>query len=334
MNNKTIGVFVEISKDIGMGHFYRSLNFIKNIKYNFNYLYYIENIDIDQIIYSKIKDTNIILKKLNSIDKLLDEVNTLSFNIFLIDSFKNNYNIEILIKEKVKNLIIWDHYPYTNHNCHLILDHTIINLEDKHKENINKDCKILNGLNNIIFNETIYNYNKIKPRENLKVITILMGGTDVNNLTLRILNQLELLNSFNYKLNVITTKIYTDYDKINSYCKNKNIKIYNNINNDMVIDVFSNTDLLINSAGMTNFEALFFGIPVISFFVNNTQENHFFNFLNECIFFKCNKMEELNYILENIMKEYNNISSNLFKLIPKEKIHLENTVLFLHLSNN
>ena len=218
-----LGIYFEVSKDIGMGHFHRCLNLSNFINYQKAYFFYIDSNDIS--INNKIEkitsENNIILNKIDDKEQLRQWTNEIKFDLFIIDSFFENVN----------KLLIWDHYPYKKHNCNYILDHTINFLKDYHYENLNKDCKLIYGTDKVILNKYFYETNIIN-KTCLKNVLIMMGGTDVNNDTLVILNSLLNLNKLLFNelvFKIIVTDSYEKKDDIINFCsKYKNMEILEN----------------------------------------------------------------------------------------------------------
>ena len=323
MNN--LGIFFEISKYIGMGHFQRCLNFSNLLNFQKTYFFYVDNNDI--LINNKIEkvtnENNIFLNKIDNKNKLKQLTTNIKFDLFIIDSFLENYQLETQLKKNVNKLLIWDHYSFKKHNCHYILDHTINFLEDYHYENLNKDCKIIYGTDKVILNKEFYKTNIIN-KTGLKNVLVMMGGTDVNNDTLVILNSLLNLNKLLFNelvFKIIVTNSYEKKDDIINFCsKYKNMEILENVNNILIPSILNKTDLLINTAGMSNFEALYFGIPSITIFTKDFHYQHFKDLLkNKNIFLikKNNNIYELNEIINYIKINYSKIYQRLIKIIPK-----------------
>tara|TARA_A100001015_G_C14969353_1_gene704423 strand:- start:450 stop:1484 length:1035 start_codon:yes stop_codon:yes gene_type:complete len=338
MNNFSLqinlGIYFEVSKDIGMGHFHRCLNLSNLINSQKSYFFYLNSNDIS--INTKIEKltnkNNIILNKIDDKNELINLTTNIKFDLFIIDSFFENYQLETQIKENVNKLLIWDHYPYRKHNCDYILDHTINFLEDYHYKNLNKGCKIIYGTDKVILNKEFYKTNIIN-KTGLKNVLVMMGGTDVNNDTLIILKSLLNLNkllSDDLVFKIIITDSYEKKDDIINFCsKYKNMEILENVNNNLIPNILNNTDLLINTAGMSNYEALYFGIPSITIFTRKIHYEHLNDLVERKAIFiikKINYIYEFNNIINNIKIDYNNIHKRLLNIIPK-KNNIKNILL-------
>lgn len=336
MNNFSLqinlGIYFEVSKDIGMGHFHRCLNLSNLINSQKSYFFYLNSNDtsINTKIEKLTNENNIILNKIDDKNELINLTTNIKFDLFIIDSFFENYQLETQIKENVNKLLIWDHYPYRKHNCDYILDHTINFLEDVHYKNLNKGCKIIYGTDKVILNKEFYKTNIIN-KTGLKNVLVMMGGTDVNNDTLIILKSLLNLNKLLFDelyFKIIVTDSYEKKDDIINYCsKYKNMEILENIDNNLIPNILNNTDLLINTAGMSNYEALYFGIPSITIFTRDIHYKHFKDLLEKELFYvikKNNNIYELDKIVSNIKINFNKIYKRLENVIPKNYISILN----------
>ena len=227
--------------------------------------------------------------------------------------------MEVALKEEVNKLLIFDNYPYKKHNCNYLIDYTINKLENFHKKNLNEDCKILYGIDKVVLNSNFYNFKNFNVKKNIKNILIMMGGTDVNNDTLIILKKLIKINNFNLlNFKVIITDFYSEKKLIIELCKKyKNVEVLLNINNDDIPSILNEIDLLINTAGTSNFEALYFGIPCITIFTRDFHYEHFRFFIDNKLLFILDDKNNLEEIIQHIKLNYENISNDLIKYIPK-----------------
>ena len=329
MSSQNLGIFFEVSQNIGLGHLIRCINF-SLLTYNdfdkfFFYYIYSEFSNInEQVIEIAKKNKKASLFALRNKEELFSITKDIEFKIFLIDSFQDNGIFESIIKKSVNKLLIWDHYPYNNHDCNYILDHTLNNTENINRDNIN-DSVIIHGIDKVILNPNFYNYQNINPKKDLKNIMIMMGGTDINQDTLKILKSILTFKNDKLKKIQIYTVVNDNYQNKNEiikFCdKYDNFKILNNINNNDIPKILNNIDLLINTAGMSNYEGIYFGIPSLTIFTKDYHYLHLSELLSEKIIIKLEKQNGV-YLLEdnviNILDNYKNISEKIFKLIPKK----------------
>ena len=136
---------------------------------------------------------------------------------------------------------------------------------------INPDTKIKIGLENTILNkifiDNIPHFKTLNKNHNLitaKTVCIMMGGTDPNNYTLKVVQTLKD-NFINRKqrLFIIIGKNYKFKDKLTEYLQNNKIeyKLYYNLNYNELIDIYKLTDFCIGCFSVSFNERYVLGIP-------------------------------------------------------------------------
>lgn len=114
-----------------------------------------------------------------------------------------------------------------------------------------------------------------------KVINILIsfGGTDLNNLTIKVLSTLVRL-EFKGKINVILGLGYKYKNKLEKYVTQKNLQGFDiNIieNTKFIVQYINESDIGITSNGRTVYEFVSLGIPVITISQNYRETTHLFS---------------------------------------------------------
>jgi spore coat polysaccharide biosynthesis predicted glycosyltransferase SpsG len=120
----------------------------------------------------------------------------------------------------------------------------------------------------------------------VKTVTLLFGGVDPNNLTMKALNALEKLNLKDLTLNVLVGPGYSFLDELKTYIKklaNRNYHIRLHASPDFIADVIYSSDLAITSNGRSLYEIVSYAIPVISIAQNERELQHPFAHLSKGI---------------------------------------------------
>lgn len=112
---------------------------------------------------------------------------------------------------------------------------------------------------------------------NVKDITLMFGGADFSNFSSAVLDTILKMDS-SFNINLILGVAFEHNEGINRVIeKNRNvsskIRVLKNINN--VGEIIYQSDLLITSPGLSFFEALVVGTPVIAFYQNTQQKEEF-----------------------------------------------------------
>tara|TARA_Y100000389_G_scaffold203999_1_gene254460 strand:+ start:928 stop:1917 length:990 start_codon:yes stop_codon:yes gene_type:complete len=266
------------SKKFGYGHYKRIQNLISILKDHKSKMYHYSYGE-------KIKDIDLFLNKLDSEISVKNKV-ILDFTNKL---FLNNKTIlkikKILGKKKNQNIYIIDEPTIKNLSNILNLDNikTLIpfEVEGKIRKKLTKFKR-----NRIGFEYFIYPTNKIKKINRVNDMVLSFGGSDNYEGAFYVLKLLEKIKIKKNVAVVIGKYNKASYKKkIFSICKKNNFKIVKftkNFNN-----ILNKSKLLITNSGMTKYEGVVHGIPVIVFsdskesqkidkvFINKTKQFHF-----------------------------------------------------------
>ncbi len=266
------------STKFGYGHYNRIKNLISIIKNKRNKIVHysygdkFKNIDffLDKLDYEICQKNKVILDLTN---KLFLDRNTIS-KIKKILGKKQNRNVYIIDEPTKKNLSII-----------LNLDNikTLIpfEVEKKLKKKLIKIKRIKIG-----FDYFIYPLNKVKKTNKIYDITLSFGGSDNYEGAFYVLKLLEKL-KIKKKIAVVIGKYNKRFykKKIFSICKKNNFKIIKFTKN--FYNILNKSKLLITNSGLTKYEGVVHGIPVIVFsdskesqkidkvFINKTRQFHF-----------------------------------------------------------
>lgn len=246
----------------GYGHFSRSIaisNYFSKKKYEV--IFFINNDLIDELKKRKIK--HIVLPKFKTKNSEINYLKKISIkkniSCLIIDMREFSENISKELKNLDCLIAVIDDSSVKNVYSDIILNGTPIRKYHKYKRS-NKKSKLLLGLQYFITNlEFLENKKKlsdIKLKEKYNVV-ISCGGSDVNNLTWKITNQIIDLDNVN--IQVIIGPLM---DKNNIPKKMKSIKIYESPKK--IWKIFNQADLVICTSGSTLFELAIQGIPCIN----------------------------------------------------------------------
>ncbi len=266
------------SKKFGYGHYNRIQNLILILKNKKNK---IKHYSYGEQFKNKNDFINKINSKINSDNKVILDIT----NKFFLDSSSLEKIKKILIKKRTNKIYIIDEPTKNNLSIFLNLKNikTFIPFEVNSliKKKLSKIKKKAIG-----FQYFIYPSQKIKKKNKIYDITLSFGGSDNYGGTYRVLKLLKKLN-LNKNIIIIKGKYFKkDYSKkIILYCKKNNFKVKTFSKN--FNDVLNKTTLLITNSGLTKYEGIAHGLPVIVFsdnkesqkidkiFINKTKQFHF-----------------------------------------------------------
>ena len=253
-----IGIYLDASKKIGLGHLQRCIK-LKNVFPKNKVIFFTRSKSLQRIFRNEKTFYYLIKSKKEFVNFILNKkIKIFIFDVRKIDNYLNN----IFFKNtKTK-------YIYTVLIANTLKKVTKPNLTIFPVSVFKKPKS-----KNIYAGEKYAILSKTKPKKkikNLKNIMISMGGSDPNNITtkvIRILNKLD----FRVKLNIVIGKLSKIKNiHIKKILTNKmiNYKVYKkqkNLNKVMML-----SDILITNSGITKFEATLMKLP--SIIISNDKE--------------------------------------------------------------
>ena len=288
---------VDSSDIIGTGHVYRCLNLAyqykeNNIsfickKYNYNLIdkisekYKVYELSLDN--YQKINlNINSWLGESQEEDanKTIDIIlhNNLIIDWLIIDHYAIDKNWEDIIEKYVKNICVIDDFTNRKHNCNILINQQITYEEGfvKYKNIVNEDCKLYCGNDYLLFHPKYFDYINFEKvyGDNIKRINIFMGGSDIHNITEKII---DICNDYNKLVknkiifDVIIGKSNKNYENIKKKLNNlPNFNIYYDL--DFLGDLFEKTDLCIGALGGTLYERCLLKTPCLCICIAENQK--------------------------------------------------------------
>jgi spore coat polysaccharide biosynthesis predicted glycosyltransferase SpsG len=165
-----------------------------------------------------------------------------------------------------------------------------------------KDLVYLLGIEYAILRKNFWNTRKKKINKNIKTMLITLGGTDLRNLTPKLLKNL-CENHPNIQKRVIIAKGFQNVEEIKEEKDDKTILIYNPDAAGMKKQMMK-SDIAISGCGQTLLELAFLGVPTIGISIS---KNQVFNALNweKIGFLEFAGMWEQKNLFEVILEKFN-----------------------------
>ncbi len=202
---------------------------------------------------------------LKEINELISLVENNKYDEIIIDHYGIDHVLEEKIKKYCKKLtVITDIFEYS-HYCDIFINYNSDDKEKLKKLNLNSATEIKCGVKNIILNKKFINVKKQKYNDKVKNICIMLGGSDPQNYTLKIIKQINELVKINYfNVKIIIGKANNYMEDIKEYISNiPNYSILFDLNYDELIELYLETDLCIGSLSITAYERYFMNVPQI-----------------------------------------------------------------------
>ena len=334
--NKSILFRVDSSYEIGFGHFSRCLILAEELKKKYNIIFLYKELSLLHL--KKIKDSNFNYFKINY--KKLTKINSISKKDQIVDAeicylkVKNKFEVHSVILDcyyldhfwekeiyrLAKKIIVIDDLANRKHFCDLLIDQNYhSNKINRYEKLLLKKTKILQGLKYVILSKEI-RQNKFRFQKILKVknILIFFGGTDIKNLTIKILEIL-IKNKIEkkYKFSIIITSSNKNIKFIIKICHIHKFKLI--INTDKMGYYISKSDFILSTGGIFTWEKLFFNKPSMVIPSNINQISTLDNLDKK----KCLRLFKYNKNLNNnFYQQFFNLINNIEVL----NIYSQNTI--------
>jgi UDP-2,4-diacetamido-2,4,6-trideoxy-beta-L-altropyranose hydrolase len=188
----------------------------------------------------------------------------------IVDSYALNEVWHTQLKLHVKKIVVIDDLADKKFDCDILLNQNFGAKEKYYKQKLLKDCKLLLGCEYSLLRPEFARLRaqaieKRKNTKEVKNILISVGGSDKNNVTYKILQQLG--NEFNVVVVLGSASPYNQMVK--NYSEGKNIRVIINAKNMGMLML--EADLAIGASGSTNWERISLGLPSFIFTVAENQ---------------------------------------------------------------
>jgi len=297
---KTINIafLTEGSSKMGMGHVYRSLTFAKELMVNLGVKAYFLTKSNENVI-KIIEEENFSVFKLEDDDEIEDILKKLDINLTIIDNLNFKESILSMIKDTMdtKVVMVDNLTPKNDKYADVVLSLVRSNFENKNCYNKNINTKYFCGPKYLILRDEFDSFKKkkdLKPR--IEDILLIFGGSDPSNHTSTVLKKL----SNNVRVNIVLGpefKHFDDLDNVKKKIQNKNVIIHKEPKN--VAELMYNTDLVITSPGLSMFEAVYVGTPVLAISQSDLQ-NHYYTPLNYEYLLPKSDINNINHYLDKL----------------------------------
>ena len=286
------------SKQNGTGHLYRSMSLAKDISLKYKIIFVTNNkqkIAIETLKKSKYKyfcyPEKILFKK------ILSHKPTVVINDIL--STKKN-EIKLLKMNSIDVINFEDLGSGCRH-----ADLTINEIFEKPRD---KGRKILWGEKYFFLREEFIKQQKNKLKK-ISEVLLFFGGTDPNNLTLKILKSIYLDTlKHNININIITGIGYRNFKNLNNYIKNKN-NIFLIKNTKKISNYMRKCQIAFTSNGRTTYELAHMNLPSIVISHNNRETYHKFASLKNG-FINLGKYNKTNFSFRKLNLNFNQLLNN------------------------
>lgn len=263
---------VDASADIGIGHLMRCLALSEELTKKGHKSFFV----------SKTKSPELIKKiqKNNGLYQIEPSANLRQDSEALI-KFSKNENIEWIItdhygidkdyikkiKENNFKVLSIDDFAQIHYFSDVVLNQNIGS--EKLEYSAEEKTKFLVGSKYAILRNQLLVRDKKKEKKSVEKILIMLGGTDKDNLILKILKSLKSFEKTDFI--VVIGPMNPHYDEIKKYIQDEKIKAELVKSPDNMAKLYLESDIAISAGGTSSYEFSYFGIPNIIISIADNQ---------------------------------------------------------------
>lgn len=259
-----VKIFTEGGQKIGLGHLSRCASLYDEIQRRGIEVEFIVQGDIDKVGF--LEDKVILNKEWMDI-KFLEESIT-NENYVIVDSYIANKEYYEVISQRAKKALYIDDYARIEYPTGIILNPELTCKRDRY---IQSNNEVISGSKYVILRPSFQESNKRKISNGVQNVFVVMGGTDIQNITVSILNKLCRVNPNIIFHAVVNSNQYEKYISNNDY---NNVNFYCNLSEKEICQMMLDTDLAITAAGQTIYELLATNTPFIAVQVAENQQDN------------------------------------------------------------
>ncbi len=304
---KTINtaILTEGSSKMGMGHVYRSITFARALLANLGVKTYFLTKSGDSVI-KLIEDENFPTVKLKEDEEIVDHLKKLDINLIVIDNldFKEEILKQINDTVNARMVMVDNLTPKNDKYADIVMSLVRSNFSNKNIYNNTIDTMYFCGPKYLILRDE---FDIFKDKKDLKPeiedILLIFGGSDPSNHTS---NVLEKLND-DLRVDIVLGPEFKHFDDLDKILKKKpvdNVIVHKEPGN--VAELMNNADLVVTSPGLSMFEAVYVGSPVLVI-SQNALQNRYYSPLNYEYLIKksdIDNLEEYMHELSSLTKRH------------------------------
>ncbi|ACC79439.1 UDP-2,4-diacetamido-2,4,6-trideoxy-beta-L-altropyranose hydrolase [Nostoc punctiforme] len=197
-------------------------------------------------------------------------------NWVVVDGYNFGAKYQEIIKESDLKLLFIDDYGHAEYYyADVVLNQDIYAHENLYMQR-EPYTKLLLGINYALLRREFSQYQREQKTHPLivKKLLVTLGGSDLNNLTLKVINALKLLELSNLEVLVVVGGSNPHYEKLQVASQHLQFPIYFHRNVQNMPNLMAWSDIAISASGSTIWELAFMGLPSLILILADNQASN------------------------------------------------------------
>lgn len=290
------------NNEIGLGHVYRCMAIAERLKNHFNFYFAIQTPSVE--LKNSISEYSTCLalpqtaNYIHEALQLCSMISNLRINIALLDGYFFNTDYQKIMKNCATKLICIDDDQLFKYIADVVINHA--EGIDEKKIDANVETKKYIGFDYLLLRKKIIDLSKIQKKiGRIKKLFVCFGGADVSNITMKVARALKNNNDID-EVNVIIGLAYLYKDQLSKLLYNDaKFKIYENLDEDQMTQMFTICDMAIVPASTISLEAFSANMILLTGITADNQKNILHGL---CKYSNVNCINDFNMVSEEEMR--------------------------------
>ncbi|ODN65482.1 UDP-2,4-diacetamido-2,4,6-trideoxy-beta-L-altropyranose hydrolase [Methylophaga muralis] len=290
-----IAIRVDVSFNMGSGHFMRCLTLAEHLKVQGAFVVFISH-HISETYTDMLEEKGFEFRRLDYKSKPLevDEITHASWlggsqhedakatssvlsgekwNWIIVDHYALDYRWESELRSSTEKIMVIDDLADRTHDCDLLLDQNLYSdMNQRYEGKILGSCRVLLGPRYALLRKQFQEArsNLQKRSDKVERVLIFFGGIDAEDYTSIAISALATISNPVFEVDVVIGSQHPNKSKIIEECSKLGYCCH--VQTDNMATLIANADIAIGAGGSTIWERCALGLPTITFSVANNQK--------------------------------------------------------------
>ena len=266
---------VDASSDVGFGHLSRCINLAEVLRSRGNEVSFICRGDELQS-FRTLEDrlfatvllpslaTGEVCNQQQDADQTIEALKEMSPDWLIVDHYRLDKQWEQIMRPHVIKIAVIEDLPSRRHDCDLLLDQNFSDRSnDAFRGQVPDACELLLGPRFALISEEFKRIREVKtkPTNELKRVFVFCGGSDPQNLTQQVIDELSIAELSNIAIDVVIGAQNKNFNRDASRKLKENFEIHDA--GSRFAQIMRRADLAIGAGGTTTWERVCLGVPSV-----------------------------------------------------------------------